>query len=55
MMTCLKKLVPVALLFAMLGGTAFAQTRIATVNLPKVFEKYWKTEQATAALKDRAN
>ena len=54
MMTCLKKLVPAALLFAMLGGTAFAQTRIATVHLPKVFEKYWKTDQATAALKDRA-
>jgi outer membrane protein len=33
---------------------ALAQTRIATVNLQKVFDKYWKTEQASAALKDRA-
>lgn len=54
MMTQLKKLVPVALLCVTLGGTAAAQSRIATVDLPKVFEKYWKTQQATAALKDQA-
>jgi Skp family chaperone for outer membrane proteins len=49
----LKMLVPGVLLFSVLGGSAFSQTRIATVDLPKVFDKYWKTEQATAALKDR--
>jgi len=51
----LKKLVPGVLLLSLLGGSAFAQTRIATVNLQKVFDKYWKTEQAIAALKDRVN
>ena len=49
----LKKLVPGVLLLSLLGGSAFAQTRVATVNLQKVFDKYWKTEQAVAALKDR--
>jgi outer membrane protein len=45
-----------ALLFlSLLGGTASAQTRIGTVNLRKVFENYWKTKQADAALKDRAS
>ena len=32
---------------------AIAQTRIATVDIQKVFDKYWKTEQAVASLKDR--
>jgi outer membrane protein len=31
----------------------FAQTSIATVDLRKVFEDYWKTKQANAALKER--
>ncbi len=30
-----------------------AQERIATVDLRKVFEDYWKTKQANAALKER--
>jgi Skp family chaperone for outer membrane proteins len=55
MTSSFKKLVPAVLLLSLLGGSAFAQTRIATVNLTKVFDKYWKTEQATAALRDRAN
>jgi len=33
--------------------TASAQGRIATVDLKKVFDNYWKTKQADAALKDR--
>jgi len=41
------------LLFMLLGGSAWAQARLATVNLQKVFDKYWRTEQATATLKDR--
>ena len=32
---------------------ALAQPRIATVDFQKVFEKYWRREQAAAALKDR--
>ena len=31
-----------------------AQTKIATVDLKKIFEGYWKTKQADANLKDRA-
>src|SRR5439155_26780228 len=38
------------------GSSTWAQQpqRIATVNLKKVFEDYWKTKQAEASLKDRA-
>lgn len=35
------------------AGSALAQDRIATVDLRKVFEDYWKTKQANAALKER--
>ena len=49
----MKKLLPAVLAFALMNGSALAQARIATVNLQKVFEKYWRTEQVTAALKDR--
>jgi outer membrane protein len=44
----------VGLLFAsLLGGSAMAQNRIATVDLRKVFDGYWKKRQAEAALKER--
>src|ERR1039457_4860015 len=48
------KLVLPLLLISLLGGSALAQGRIATVELRKVFDGYWKTKQADAALKDRA-
>lgn len=35
-------------------GSAAAQGRVGTVELGKVFDGYWKTKQAEAALKDRA-
>jgi outer membrane protein len=41
------------LLISVLGGSAWAQTRIGTVDLRKVFEGYWKKKQAEAQLKDR--
>jgi outer membrane protein len=44
-------LVLVALLFT--AFVAEAQTRIATVDLTQVFEKYWKTKRARLALADR--
>ena len=53
MMNYLKKLIPGMLLFSLLGGTALAQTRIATVDLGRAFTNYWKTRQADAALQDR--
>ncbi len=43
----------VTLVAAMAGVTASAQTRIATVDLSKVFTDYWKTKQATLALEER--
>jgi outer membrane protein len=52
MTTFMKRLLPGLLLCSVLCGSAAAQSRIATVNLQKVFDKYWKTEQAVAALKD---
>ena len=47
------KLMAVALLLTISTAPAWAQTRVATVDLRKVFEGYWKTKQADAALKDR--
>src|ERR1041385_1389147 len=37
-----------------LGGSVFAQGKIATIDLRKVFDGYWRTKQADAALKDQA-
>ena len=42
-------------LTAFLADSAFAQSKIATIDVRKVFDKYWKTEQATVALKARAS
>jgi len=49
----LKKLVPGLLLLSLLCSPAFAETKIATVSLQKLFDNYWKTKQADAGLKDR--
>jgi len=54
MKSLLCKLGPGLLLFSLLSGSAYAQGHIATVDLRKVFDNYWKTKQADAALKDRA-
>ena len=53
MKSLLRKYVPALLLVALMGSSAWAQGRVATVDLRKVFENYWKTKQATAALKER--
>src|SRR5215470_18720649 len=50
----LRKWLPVVLLLSWMSGSALAQGRIATIDLRKVFDNYWKTKQADAALKDRA-
>jgi Skp family chaperone for outer membrane proteins len=49
----LRKLIPGFLLVSLLGGSAWAQGRIGTVDLGKVFDGYWKTKQAQSILKDR--
>ena len=44
-----------ALLCCTLGaGPAFGQSRIATIDLRKVFDKYFRTQQAQAQLKEQA-
>ena len=55
----MKKLIrtslPFILMLALTGATAFAaESRTATIDLRKVFDEYWKTKEADAALKDRA-
>lgn len=50
----LRRLLPGLLIASILSGSALAQGRIATIDLRKVFDNYWKTKQADAALKDRA-
>ena len=47
------RILPGVLLAGFLATTASAQSRIATVDLQKIFNKYWKREQAEAALKER--
>jgi len=49
-----RRMILAALLASVLTGSGWAQTRIATVNLRKLFDGYWKTKQADAALKERA-
>jgi Skp family chaperone for outer membrane proteins len=42
------------LFLTFLSGSALAQTKIATVDLRKLFDNYWKTKQAQAAIQERA-
>jgi Skp family chaperone for outer membrane proteins len=54
----MKKTLPVilsicALILVVGASPAAAQGRIATVDLKKLFDGYWKTKQADAALKER--
>jgi outer membrane protein len=54
MKSLLRTIVPGVLMISLLAGSARAQGHIATVDLRKVFEEYWKTKRADAQLKDRA-
>lgn len=51
----LRKVVPGFLLACLLGGPAWAQAqaRIGTVDITKIFERYYKKNQAETILKDR--
>src|SRR5512138_1392066 len=49
----LRRLIPGLLMFALLGGSALAQGKIATVDLRKLFDNYWKKKQVEAQLKER--
>ncbi len=51
----LRTVFPVFLLLAFMGGSALAQTKIATVDLKKLFDNYYKTKLAQAAIQERAS
>jgi outer membrane protein len=51
----MKAIVPVVLLLTFLSGSAVAQTKIATVNLKTLFDNYYKTKLAQAAIQERAS
>jgi Skp family chaperone for outer membrane proteins len=53
MRTLLSRVVPGLLLAALLGSAAWAQPRIATVDMGKLFDGYYRTKQARAALDER--
>jgi outer membrane protein len=48
-----RTMVPAVLLLTLLSGSALAQTKVATVDLQKLFDNYWKTRQANAAIQDQ--
>ena len=54
MKSLLCNIIPALVLVSLMSGSAWGQGRIATVDLRKLFDNYWKTKQADAALKDRA-
>ena len=49
-----RTILPVFLLMAFMGGSALAQTKIATVDLRKLFDNYYKTKLAQAAIQEHA-
>src|SRR4051812_47029780 len=51
MRTLLKRLIPVLILS--IGTSAFAEYRIATVDLGRVFTNFWKTKQAQTAIDEK--
>jgi Skp family chaperone for outer membrane proteins len=53
MKTLLKLILPCVVLLTAMAGTASAQTKIATVDLSRVFTNYFRTQQADVALRDR--
>jgi len=49
----LRTIFPAILLMTFLSSSALAQTKIATVDLKKLFDNYYKTKLAQAAIQDR--
>lgn len=50
----LHTVVPVIVLASVVGQSAFGQVKIATIDMTKTFDSYWRTKQADAALKEQA-
>jgi outer membrane protein len=53
MKNILRIAVPIILLLTFLSSSALAQQKIATVDMQKLFNGYWKKKQAEVALNDR--
>ncbi|MDD5140883.1 MAG: OmpH family outer membrane protein [Verrucomicrobiales bacterium] len=51
----LRTVLPALLLMTFLSGSALADTKIGTVDLRKLFDNYWKTKTAQAAIQERAS
>jgi len=54
MKNSLRMILPAFLLVTFLCASASAQTKIATVDLKKIFDNFYKTKLATAAIQKRA-
>jgi outer membrane protein len=50
----LRKTILTVLLITLAGGSAWAQERIATVDLKRLFDGYWKTKEADVGIKEQA-
>jgi outer membrane protein len=50
----LRTIFPAVLLMTFLSGSALAQTKIATVDLRKLFDNFYKTRQAQAIIQENA-
>jgi outer membrane protein len=53
-MKILRIIIPTFLLLAFLTGSAFAQSKMATVNMDKVLKGYYKTKLAEDAIQERS-
>ena len=53
MKNILRIAVPIIFLLTFLSSSALAQQKIATVDMQKLFNGYWKKKQAEVALNDR--
>lgn len=49
------KFLAALLVVCMLGGSAFAQGKVGTIDLRKVFDNYWKKKQGETQLKELQN
>ena len=49
----LRRYIPILLLFLIASGPAMAQGKIATVDMKKIFERYWKKKAAEERLKSQ--
>jgi outer membrane protein len=49
-----RTILPALLLMTFMGGSALAQTKIATVDLRKLFDNYYKTKLAQAQIQEHA-